>query len=185
MSDTWSYRRETRRGYVGRKVKAHKVVAGILGFVLALSAGALAAWVVVPNSAGTGYGKAKDATSGLALVSLEVQSDDPSMVAVGPNDTGMVAAIWQNPNPFTVDIRTFRYVTGTPITKVGDPSCTAAPSTFNIETANVPAGSWSVPSNGGTRTVAAQITTTADFPACLAGGMFAVQVEALAQPASA
>jgi hypothetical protein len=184
MHEKWQFPTvETRRGYIGRKVKAHKILGAFVGFMMAASLTAMAAWIVVPHSTGTGFGKAKDATSGLALVTLDLQPADPIFdgQAIGPSEQGNIFARWQNNNNFNVSIVKFGAVDGTSITRVGDPTCVASPSTFTVTPSTAPVGSWVAANSGGTVMVGAQINTTASFPSCLAGGEFKLDVYADAQ----
>lgn len=92
MSNTWAYRRETRRGYVARKVRGHRVVAGIVGFVLFASAGALAAWLI--SGPGEGYGKvgALTAPTTQAIASGDLGGD------IFPGADGTMSVKATNPN---------------------------------------------------------------------------------------
>jgi hypothetical protein len=177
MNDAFAY------GPKKKSRKRSKILGVVIGFVTAASLTAMAAWIVIPNATGTGFGKADNASTGLALVSVDMQSNDPVFAGaslVGPSDTGSVFAVWRNDNAYDVSITQFAGVAGTEITKVGDPTCTAPASTFTITPETQAPGVWTVAGNGGTRKVSAAISTTAAFPSCLAGSLFSLQVSAQA-----
>jgi hypothetical protein len=148
--------------------------------VMAFAGWAVAGWITIPDSSGFGYGKGRNATQGLALVSVVLTGPDLTSDPIGPGETGTILAKWSNPNVEAVSVIQLAHVAGTPIEKVGDASCTAAPSTFTITTQNVPPGTWVATGSGGTVVTSAPISTTAAFPSCLASSEFRMQVVAKA-----
>jgi len=173
MDDAFAY---------GPRKRSHrsKVIGAVLGFVMAASLVAIAAWIVIPDSPGFGYGKGRNATQGLVLESVVLTGADLTSDVIGPGETGTILAKWSNPNVVAVSVIQLAHVAGTPIEKVGDPSCTAPASTFTITTQNVPPGTWTATGSGGTVVTSAPISTTAAFPACLASSEFRMQVVAKA-----
>jgi hypothetical protein len=162
-------------------VRRHKLLGGLVGFMLAASLTAVAAWFTMPDSPGFGYGRAKNPAMGLELVSVELTAGDLTSFGnpIGPSETGTMAAKWRNPNAFEVSVTELSVPVGSSIERVGDPSCVAGPATFSISTQTFPVGDKAIPGGNGERTITLPITTTAAFPSCLAGGVFKVPVVAV------
>jgi len=180
----------TREGKMGdswvinpapKKRRRSRLLGAIVGFVAAASLVAVAAWFVMPDSPGFGYGRAKNPAMGLQLVSVQLTEGDLSSFGnpIGPSETGTMAARWSNPNLFDVSITGLSVPAGSSIERVGDPSCIAGPSTFSIPPQTFALGDKVVPGSNSLITITMPVTTNANFPSCLAGGVFKVPVVAV------
>ena len=158
-----------------------KILGAVIGFVAAASLVAIAAWIVIPNSPGIGYGKGKAPVAGLVLDSVQVTDAQLQGNEIGPNESGLILARWHNPasNP-PVSIIKVEVPNGSQITKVGEPSCTASsPADFTTVPGTVPPGTWTVAPDG-ERMTSLTLNTTATFPSCLASSTFSIAVLATA-----
>jgi hypothetical protein len=154
-----------------RRRRGRRVAFAVLGFVLALSLGALAAWVLIPQGTGSGYGKGADATNGLALTTLTIGQGN--LTGVGPGQLNApVQAQVSNSNAFPVTLTKIQQNGGL-VTAVDNPSCTAPAGSFTLDTFN---GSQAIAA-GGTTNVALTADTTNAFPVCFANGVvFAIPI---------
>jgi hypothetical protein len=159
------------------------VLGAVIGFVLAASAVAVGAWLVMPDSPGFGYGKGASPESGLQLVSIELQDSDLGAGnTFGPGDSGQLRTFWTNPNPFAVNITRVRVPAGEQIVAVGDPTCLVSQGVdFTVGEAT---GTFNVLPNGsGGTSVSIPLTVFANWPSCFADARFRLAVVAESTPA--
>jgi hypothetical protein len=148
----------------GARIKRHRVFAAVLGFVLALSLGAVAAWLV--GGGGDAYTKAGEAAD------LTTEDVSASVTAeLFPSDTGDALIRITNPNggPVTVD----EIAQAGNATDMDEPTCdlgTTVSLATQTDVGTVPGGS------SATFTLTDAVSTTAAFPSCVQGDRIAIPV---------
>jgi hypothetical protein len=179
MTDSWAFgppKKVRRRGMIRRS----RLLGAVLGFVMAASAVGVAAWLVMPNSPGFGYGRGAPAETGLVLVSIELMNGDlTTQNEFGPGDSGQLRTRWSNPNTFGVTLTRVSVPAGSTLVAVGDPTCTTTAFTATAETGGIPLQA----NNANTGEISLQFSAGATFPGCLAGVRFKVPVLGEATPA--
>jgi len=150
--------------------RSRRVALAIVSFVLAITTGAVAAWLIIPQGNGFGYGKGSNATQGLAVVT----EYGPAHGTIGPNETGHLDVNLKNNNGFGVTVTKIQFDTSQPVQVIGDPSCTAPAGSFSLTTWT---GSLVIATGTGAGIAEANapmMTTTGAFPQCFASREFQV-----------
>jgi hypothetical protein len=149
-----------------------KYVTTFLGLLVTAGLGLAAAqWITIPSGNGHAFGHAKNGTVGLALTEVTLTDSDLLGLPVGPGDTGQLT--WRVHNPNGVGVTVNQIAPAGPISRIDDPTCVAAASTFDATpwtgALAVGAGLDSVKGD-------LAITLHSDFPGCMAGGSFTLPV---------
>ena len=113
MTDSWVINPAPKK----KRSRRSKVVGAVIGFTVAASLTAVAAWVLIPDGPGTVFGKGGQSTNGLALISLTTTGTE----GLTPNNDATFKARVKNNNTFSVTLSNI--VQTGPATLAGGGTC--------------------------------------------------------------